>query len=116
MLVDEKKILANINEYLIKKTSNDPAVKSRSKNGNINAIAIGEPKAGVWILWSVPIKINITFADKDSLLSFIDNVETNVLEDINYRILYKLNEVSYDIVKYTAEQKVDILMDAYYLN
>jgi hypothetical protein len=38
------------------------------------------------------------------------------LEDPNYRILYKLDEVSYDIVKYTAEQKVDILMNAYYLN
>ncbi|NCO97736.1 hypothetical protein GW864_00940 [bacterium] len=60
--------------------------------------------------------MNITFADKDSLLSFIDNAETNVLDDANYRILYKLDEVSYDIVKYTAEQKVDILMNAYYLN
>jgi len=64
----------------------------------------------------VPIKVNITFENKDSLLSFIDNVETNVLDDANYRILYKLDEVSYDIVKYTAEQKVDILMNAYYLN
>jgi len=64
----------------------------------------------------VPIKVNITFGNKDSLLSFIDNVETNVLDDANYRILYKLDEVSYDIVKYTAEQKVDILMNAYYLN
>jgi len=44
MLVDEKKILANINEFLIKKTSKDPGVVSRSKNGNINNIAIGEPK------------------------------------------------------------------------
>jgi len=116
MAVDEKKILANINEFLIKKTSNDPSIVSRSKNGNINNIAIGEPKAWPGILWYVPIRVNITFSDKDSLLSFIDNVETNVLDDANYRILYKLDEVSYDIVKYTAEQKVDILMDAYYLN
>lgn len=116
MLVDEKKILANINEFLIKKTSKDPGVVSRSKNGNINSIAIGEPKAWPWILRSVPIRVNITFDNKDSLLSFIDNVETNVLDDVNYRILYKLDEVSYDIVKYTAEQKVDVLMNAYYLN
>lgn len=116
MLVDEKKILANINEYLIKKTSSDPSVISRSKNGNINNISIGEPKIWSWILSFVPIRINITFADKDSLLSFIDNVERNVLDDPAYRILYKLNEVSYDIVKYTDEQKVDILMYAYYIN
>jgi hypothetical protein len=45
MAVDERKILANINEYLIKKISNDPAVVSRSKNGTINSIAIGEAKA-----------------------------------------------------------------------
>lgn len=44
MEVDERKILANINEFLIKKTSNEPGLTSRSKNGTINSIAIGEPK------------------------------------------------------------------------
>lgn len=115
MFVDEKKILANINEYLIKKNSNDPAVISTSKNGMINSIAIGDPEPGVWILSSLPLRLTITFTDKDSLLSFINNVETSVLSDPNYRILYKLDEVSYDIVNYTNQQSVNILMHAYYI-
>jgi hypothetical protein len=63
----------------------------------------------------VPIRINITFDDKDSLLSFINNVEKNVLDDETYRILYKLNEVVYDVVNHNDEQKVDILMNAYFV-
>ncbi|MBU0627010.1 hypothetical protein KKG31_06575 [Patescibacteria group bacterium] len=115
MLVDEKKILANINEYLTKQSSKDPAVKTSTRNGFLNSIVIGDPIEGLGILFSVPIRINITFTDKDALLSFIDNVEKNVLDDAQYRILYKLNEVSYDIVNYSDEQQVDILMNAYFV-
>ena len=115
MPVDEKKILTNINEYLTKKTSTSPTVKTSSRNGFLNSITIGDPVDEWWVLSSVPIRINITFINKDSLLSFIDNVEKNVLDDPEYRILYKLDEVSYDIVNYSDKQQVDILMNAYFV-
>lgn len=114
MLVDEKKILANINEYLTKELSSEPGVKSRSKNGTLNSITIGDPLPGSGNLSSVPINLSVSFVDKASFLSFIDNIEKNVLDDPEYRILYKLDQVSYDIVNYESAQTVGILMHAYY--
>ena len=108
MFVNEKILLANINEYLLR----DPVTKA--KNGLINKIAIGEPKQFFWNLYYVPLKLNVTFDTKDALLSFIDNVEKRVLADSNYRVLYKIDKVNYDIANYTTQQKVDIDLNAYY--
>ena len=108
MAVNEKILLANINEYLLR----DPVTKI--KNGLINKIAIGEPKQFFWNLYYVPLQLNITFDTKDVLLSFIDNVEKRVLSDEEYRVLYKIDKVNYDIANYTTQQEVDITMNAYY--
>jgi len=108
MAVNEKILLANINEYLLR----DPVTKA--KNGLVNKIAIGEPKQFFWNLFYVPLQLNITFDTKDVLLSFIDNVEKRVLSDSDYRVLYKIDKVNYDIANYTTQQQVDISMNAYY--
>ena len=108
MFINEKVLLANINEYLLR----DPV--NKSKNGLINKIAIGESKQFFWNLFYVPLQLNITFDTKDALLSFIDNVEKRVLTDPNYRVLYKIDKVAYDIANYTTQQKVDIDLNAYY--
>lgn len=108
MSVNEKVLLANINEYLLR----DPT--TRAKNGIVNKIAIGEPKQFFWNLYYVPLKLNITFDTKDVLLSFIDNVEKRVLADEHYRVLYKIDKVNYDIANYAEQQQVDIDLNAYY--
>ncbi len=108
MFINEKILLANINEYLLR----EPVTKS--KNWVINKIAIGEPKSFFWNLYYIPIKLNVTFDTKDALLSFIDNVEKRVLADVNYRVLYKIDKVNYDIANYTLQQQVDIDLNAYY--
>ena len=108
MFVNEKILLANINDYLVK----DP--QSTTKNWAINKINIGEPKQFFWNLFYVPVRLNITFNSKDSLLSFIDNVEKRVLAKEDYRVLYKIDTVNYDIVNYSTQQKVDIDLNAYY--
>lgn len=108
MAVNEKILLANINEYLLR----NPVTKT--KNGLVNKISIGEPKQFFWNLYYVPLKLNITFDTKDALLSFIDNVEEKVLSDANYRVLYKIDKVNYDIANYATQQEVDIDMNAYY--
>ena len=107
MFVNEKILLANINEYLLRDTN-------KVKNGLVNKIAIGEPKPFFWNLFYVPLKLNITFDTKDALLSFIDNVEKRVLSDVNYRVLYKIDKVNYDIANYTTQQQVDVDLNAYY--
>jgi len=107
MFVNETVILANINEYLLK-------WGSRTKNGDINKIEIGEPEPFENKLYHLPIKINVTFDNKVGLLSFIDNVENKILPDPNYRILYKINEIAYDVVNYKEEQDVEVSLSVYY--
>lgn len=108
MAVNEKILLANINEYLLRDST------TKAKNWVVNKISIGEPKEFIWNLFYVPIKINITFATKDALLSSIDNIEKNVLSDEQYRVLYKIDKVNYDIANYATQQEVDIDLNAYY--
>lgn len=107
MVINEKVLLANINEYLLKNNNG-------SRNGVINKIAIGESKQFMWNLRSVPLQLTITFDNKDSLLSFLDNVEKKILPDPLYRVLYKIDKVSYDIANYTTQQNVEIDLNAYY--
>lgn len=107
MFINEKILLANINEYLLRDAN-------KVKNGLVNKIAIGEPKQFFWNLFYVPLRLNITFDTKDALISFIDNIEKRVLSDANYRVLYKIDKVNYDIANYTTQQQVDVDLNAYY--
>jgi len=109
MRVDEKIILANINEYLLRS-------EEKTRNGQINKIEIGDSEifSSTWII-QLPIIINVTFDNKNWLLSFINNIEQKILPDSNFRILYKINEINYDIVNYREEQEVDIYLTAYFL-
>lgn len=107
MVINEKVLLTNINEYLLKESNG-------SSNGTISKIAIGEPTQYAGNLRYVPLKLSITFDNKDSLLSFLDNVETKILPDPAFRVLYKITNVSYDIANYTTQQSVDIDLNAYY--
>jgi len=110
MLIDERILLANINEFLLKKQNGD----SRSRNGSITKILIWEPSLVSQNLYQVPLQLSATFNNKDGLLSFIDNIENKVLPDPDYRVLYHIDEIVYDIVNYEEKQNVDILLSAYY--
>lgn len=108
MTVNEKILLTNINEYLLKD------IKTSQNNGIINQIAIGEPTVFYGNLYYVPLRLNITFATKDALLSFVENIEEKVFSDARYRVLYKINKINYDLAHYTLQQQADIDMNAYY--
>jgi hypothetical protein len=110
MEFNEVILLANINEYLLKKIwSND-----KQSIWKINSISFWSPKSIENQLYSIPIKIQATFANKDLLLMFIENVDKNVLENKEYRILYKIDEINYNIMEYYQEQNVDINLNAFY--
>ncbi len=112
MVVNEKLILANIDEYLIRNMQAGDITKN--SNGSIDKISIWEPVKFEWKLYYVPVRLNISFENKDYLLDFISNVERKVLVDKDYRILYKIDQVSYNIVQYQDKQNVDIVLVAYY--
>lgn len=106
-MINEKILLANINEYLLKDVSG-------LRNGQLNDIHIGEPKNFEENLYVVPVRLSVDFDNKDAFLSFVDNVEKKILSNAQYRVLYKIMDVSYDITHYAEKQTVDISLNAYY--
>jgi len=104
---DQKKILANIDKYLL--ISNGSTV-----NGNVEVITFAWAQAidkSLW-LYKVSITLTIDFKDDKSLLSFIQNTERRIFMDNT--MLYKIISVSYDIVKYQENQSVTITLEAYF--
>jgi len=112
MEINEKILLANINEFLLKRIGQNNEWSARI--WKLTSISFWESKVVVSQLYSVPIKLQASFTNKDDLLSFIENVDKNVLESKSYRILYKIDEINYNIMQYDQEQLVDIKMNAFY--
>ncbi|HOG15679.1 MAG TPA: hypothetical protein PK674_03760 [Candidatus Absconditabacterales bacterium] len=112
MSLDEKKILANIDGFLLKRDSlsSDSAIS----NGVLNKIIIGEKEEFNDNLYFVPIELSIKFSDKDGLMSFIDNVEKKIPVQEELRILYKIDKINYDIVNYDEPQESSIFMYGYF--
>jgi hypothetical protein len=113
MGIDEQKILKNLDQYLIK---NEPGTSSSSNNGKIQLIDMGEPEVieGKVKFYKLPIEVEITFDDKDDLITFVDNIESYIIPDKENRILYVIEEVSYDIMAYDEEQSTNVSLSAYY--
>ncbi|HKL44428.1 MAG TPA: hypothetical protein VJ892_04055 [Candidatus Absconditabacterales bacterium] len=112
MQLDEKMILANIDGFLLKKFPLNE--NSRATNGVLNKISIGEKQQFDQSLYFVPIELNITFENKEGLLSFIDNVEKKIPTDSNLRMLYKIDEINYDIVNSDQVQDANVFMYLYF--
>lgn len=106
MEFDQKKILANINEYLLKLSNGQP-------NGLVTSIVFGAvaPVVGSETLVQIPITMTVDFADKNGLLSFVYNVENMI--SAQFPMLYRLTSVNYDIVKYEQNQTVTIELVGY---
>ncbi len=114
--VDEKKVLKNLNEYLIKE---DIEWNSKDKVWNILKISIGDPEPVTpWDehFYAVPVDVEIEFTEIDDLVWFLYNVEKKLIDKNKWddRILYKIQTVSYDIIANDEPQITDISMLAYY--
>jgi len=114
MLVDEKKVLKNLNEYLIKE---DILWNSRTRVWDILRISIWNPtpvEGGDQHFFVVPVNVTIEFVTIDDLIWFLYNVEKKLINEWEDRILYKIQTVSYDIISNDEPQVTDISMLAYY--
>lgn len=114
MPVDEKRVLKNLNEYLIKK---DIAWGEKERVWEILKIEIGDPEAvKEWDehFFQVPVDVEIEFKTVEGLIGFLYNVEKKLIDEWEDRILYKIQSVSYDIVTNDEPQITDISMIAYY--
>lgn len=114
MPVDEKKVLKNLNEYLIKQ---DIAWGSKTKVWDILKISIWDPNSvNNWDthFFEVPVDVTIEFTTIGDLTGFLYNVEKKLIDKWEDRILYKIQSVSYDIISSNEPQVTDISMLAYY--
>ena len=114
MPVDEKKVLKNLNEYLIKE---DIAWTSRTRVWDILRITIWDPapvKGGDQHFFNVPVNVSIEFTEIEDLIWFLYNVEKKLVDNWEDRILYKIQTVSYDIISHDEPQITEIGMLAYY--
>ncbi len=114
MPVDEKKVLKNLNEYLIKQ---DITWGSRTRVWDILKISIWDPhsvKNWDTHFFKVPVNVTIEFTTIGDLTGFLYNVEKKMVEKWSDRILYKIQSVSYDIIASDKPQVTDISMLAYY--
>ena len=112
MPVDEKKVLKNLNEYLIKQ---DILWGTKSRVGDILKISIWDPTSiKDNHFFSVPVNVTIEFKTVWDLTWFLYNVEKKLVDNWENRILYKIQSVSYDIIANDEPQVTDISMLAYY--
>lgn len=114
--VDEKKVLKNLNEYLIKENIE---WTWRNVVWKILKISIGDPEpVNTWdkYFFAVPVDVEIEFTEIDDLIWFLYNVEKKLIDKDKWedRILYKIQTVSYDIIANDEPQITDISMLAYY--
>lgn len=114
MPVDEKRVLKNLNEYLVKQ---DISWADKRKVWEILRISIWDPKEmRQWDehFFNVTVDVQIEFDTVWDLTGFLHNVEKKLIENGEDRILYKIQSVSYDIVTNNEPQITDISMMAYY--
>lgn len=113
MPVDEKRVIKNLNEYLIKQD----IWEEKTRVGEILKIEIWDPEnVNNWDehFVSVPVDVKIEFVSIENLIDFLYNVEKRLINEWEDRILYKIQAVSYDVVTKDEPQITDISMLAYY--
>jgi len=115
MGIDEKRILASLNDYALIRTPNNTTA-TRERNGSIQSIRIADPVIYEGAVYRVPIELEVKFSNKDGLLSFINNIENTLATNPPYRLLYVIDQIDYDVVKYNEEQKSMITLSLFYYN
>ena len=113
MDVDESKILKNINEFITQKNILDT---KRDYNGIVSSITIDNPENLENNIMKVPVELTITFNSKQDLLTFLSNIENYVFaewDDLSSSVLFRIEELKYDIVNYKESQDVQVSLSAY---
>lgn len=114
MAVDEKRILRNLNEYLIKQ---EFWWNPKERVWDILRISIWDPDViynSDNHFFEVPLDLTIEFENIDWLMGFLENIEKKIIDTTEDRILYKVQAVTYDIIANDEPQTTDIEILAYY--
>lgn len=115
LLVDERSLLTNIDLFLLRYGPQN-RIQKRSM-GDITSITIGDPKNEKGDIYSVPVELVINFPNDTSLITFLKNTENRIIQNEVIAlppILYKVEQVEYDIAEYKSEQETTVKLIAYY--
>lgn len=107
MKFNQKLLLRNLNEFLLR-------TPQWVLNGLLLSINFG-PTAEVdkdLSLFVLPVNLKIEFAQKNMLMSFLDNLENKV--SLELPVLYIIQSINYDIVNYSRTQVVNVAVNVYY--
>lgn len=107
--LDQKKLLAYLNEFLVKSST-----ELNKVNGTIDSISFGSLGKTISSAVVVPTSISVTFADKEWLFGFLRNVEQFISP--TFPMLAVVNSINYNIIDSNTAQKVDISLDIYMLD
>ncbi len=112
MGLNERRILASLNDYALMRNPNNTA--NRERNGAIQSVRIADPVQYEPNVMRVPIDLTVQFSNKDGLLSFINNIENTIPTNTNHRLLYVIDQIDYDVVRYNQTQEANIQLSLFY--
>ncbi len=108
-IIDQKKILSYLNEFLIKSSDGNGI------NWQIQAISFaGSEPVPTTNLIRIPMSVTMSFPNKQWLLWFLRNIEQ--LISPTFPMLGIVQSVTYDIVKTDVSQDVVVIIDIYMLD
>jgi len=117
MAIDEWKILKNINEFLLQR---DPLERQVMYNGKMRSLSLGEPERVQWLLYKIPVTMDITFQSKDDVFAFLQNIEKRLhyTQEAGFQtnLVYHIKDFSYDVLNFHAPQDVRVVLDMFYYN
>ncbi len=104
---DQRLILQNVNEFLLNTNTQKPY-------WNINIISFGNTSESWFYEWlyELPITLSAEFSNIDNFFNFLENIEINT--SIDLPVLYKIDSINYDIIRYDEPQTVNINLTAYF--
>ena len=104
--IDQKKLLAYLNEFLLKSNNNTASLP-------VKGITFGWGGSAQNRVKQISVNISTSFQNKDALLWFLRNIEQYVSP--TFPMLAAVESVTYDIVKANESQDVTINLSTYML-
>ena len=107
MQFDQKVLLRNLNEYMLRSSS-------WYEYWKIESIDFSEPEIldESLNLHTLDLDVWIFFPEKAWLISFLENIENKIFVDLP--IMYVIEEMNYNIPEYKLEQQVKLVVKIYY--
>lgn len=106
---DQKFVLRNINEFLATQIWRGQLV-------TIKDITFASPREvkPEYKLFEVPVTMTVTYFSNKDFMTFLHNIEAKISPELP--VMWRIEAVNYDIIKYLEAQEVALSLKLYYIN